>query len=142
MVIYHGTEGTIQIGSTEIGLIQEFTIDINNNIDPVKVMGMRKADQLVEGQQDATGTLNKAWINAELMNYATASGNISGRLPTFNLFLQPSYGASGIPTSGIPYLKAYNCKINTISIKAPKDDIHMEDAEFMAEYVDHFYPES
>jgi len=137
VVVYHGTEGTIQIGSTEIGLVQDFSVDLDNSLDDVLTMGTRAVDQHREGHQIVTGTLTKAWINSDLMNYATASGYpLSGELITFNMFLQPNE-SDGIPTSGIPYIKLFDCKVSTASIKAPHDDIHMEDIEFKARYMDH-----
>ena len=136
--IAKGWRGLFQIGASSVGEVRGVDVTVDNNVDPVFLFGNRGADQLVEGHQTVTGSIERAWIDDTLMAYAVNSGGVTSasQLPNFNMTLYPA----GVGTSGYPYLVVTGAKATTGTIGTPQDDFAMADIDFSAKLATHYNP--
>jgi hypothetical protein len=71
---YHASVATDSLGGTTIGKVHGFTFSVNNNVVASFVAGSRTADNILEGNQEFTGTITMALRDkTEILDLVTAS---------------------------------------------------------------------
>jgi hypothetical protein len=134
MPVSKGWQGKVQIDGDTLGNVADVSVDISNNLNPVRVFNNRGADQISLGIQEVTGSISHLWLDFTLAGYGISSGTTVSNLPDFNMWLYPA----GLGTSGYPYLFVSGVKLDTHGISTPQDDFAMEDVDFIGKYAYHY----
>lgn len=114
----------------EVGFADSVSLEIATNVEPYYGIGSRQPETLVEGNEEITGSLSRAWVNKDYLSLLGAGGNA---LTEFDLVFQA--GAT-TGASGAPWIYVYNCKFETGSVDVPQDGFLTEDYDFRAMSVD------
>ena len=109
----------------EIGTAESVSLDIDTGIEPYYEIGSRTPATLVEGNEEITGSLSRAWVNVD---YLTLLGAGGVALREFNLCFRTGEPAG---VTG-PYVYVYGCKFESGSLDIPQDGFLTEDYDFRA----------
>ena len=113
MTTYRGKDAVVVLSETTLGYVQNYSVDINRNIDVVHQLGSNLAIDIVEGNLDITGSIERGMVDIAL---ATLVGLSSGTtLPEFNLV----FNASTIV--GAPRVTIAGCRMGAGHVDAPQD---------------------
>jgi len=115
-------------GWNEVGFAESVTLEIATGVEPYYGIGSRQPATLVEGNEEITGTLTRAWVNVD---YLTLLGAGGAALTEFDLLFKAGEVA-GFPASEQPWVYVYNCKFETGSLDVPQDGFLTEDYDFRA----------
>jgi len=118
MTVYKGWNAKIKKGGAEIGLCESASVDIATGLDAYYEIGSRVPAGLIEGNQEVTGSISRAWINKDYLLLVSGTGT----LDSFDL----SFEISGTT------INCYSCKFETGSIDIPQDGVLKEDYDFRA----------
>jgi len=126
--IMKGWNVKVYVNDVEVGRASSLTLEVATGLDPFYELGSRKPAELVEGNEEITGTLTRAVIDTSLLAYASTSGQTSEKLPYFNIKFVSQI-------TGNPTVWCYCCKAETWSPDLPQDDFITEDLDFRALYL-------
>jgi len=130
--VFKGIDGKIEINGVEVGYVQRCTAEVNNNAAPYFEYGEKYAHDIYTGNHQVEGTIERFWVNKEMLEYATGSGGV---LPAkFNLAFYPA----GSSDSNKPYAIISGVQINTASIEMSAEDFATEKTDFLAIMMDTF----
>jgi len=118
----------IRVGAAawqEVGQAESVTLEIATGVEPYYGIGSRQPATLVEGNEEITGTLSRAWVNVDYLALMGAGGNA---LTAFDLVFK--VGATTTKTG--PWVYVYSCKFETGSVDVPQDGFLTEDYDFRA----------
>ncbi len=121
-LVYKGWNAKIYLDDLELGCCESASVEIASNIEPYYCVGARDAQALVEGNQEITGSISRAWVNTYYLALVASTGALS----EFTLVFKAS------EASGAPWIYCYNCKFETGSVDIPQDGFLMEDYDFRA----------
>jgi len=123
MPVYKGWNAKIYKDGVQIGYCDSASVEIATNLEAFYEMGSRQPVDIVEGNEEVTGSLSKAWIDKHYLSLVTGSGSLS----SFDLCFK-------VGTSG-PMIYCYNCKFERGSVDIPQDGFLKEDYDFRAKTV-------
>jgi len=106
MPVYRGWNAKIYKDGTLLGYAQSVTFDIENNLEAYYEIGSRTPVDLVEGNQEVTGTIERLWVDTTLLSLVSGS--------TLTEFTIDVY-------VGTMKVKMEGCKTETGSIDVPQD---------------------
>ena len=118
-----GWKGVIKVDGSDVVRVESATIDISRNLDSYYEIGSHQPTELLEGNEEITGTINRAWIDLDMLDLILTAG---GDLTEFTLYL-----SMGTDTNS-PYVYLYNCKLEGSSLDAPQDSVWMNNVDFRA----------
>jgi len=121
MTVYKGWNAKIYKDGVQIGLADSASVEIATNLEAYYEIGSRVPTDLVEGNQEVTGSISKAWIDTHYLALVTNSTT----LYEFNLCFEV----------GNMKLYCYSCKFERGSIDIPQDGFLKEDYDFRAKEV-------
>jgi len=125
MSVYKGWRAKIYLDGSIIGLVESVTCEVTSGVEPYYEVGSRTPAALVEGNQEITGTITKAWVNNNILSLITGTGTLS----VFDLVFKAAN------VTGAPWIYIYNCKLETGAIDIPQDGFLMEDYDFRGESI-------
>ncbi len=109
----------------QVGFAESVTLEIATGVEPYYGIGKRVPETLVEGNEEITGSLSRAWVN---IDYLTLLGSGGVSLTNFHLVFR-----TGEPSGNLgPYCYVYDCKFETGSLDIPQDGFLTEDYDFRA----------
>lgn len=109
----------------EVGQAESVTLEIATGVEPYYGIGSRQPETLVEGNEEITGTMSRAWVNVDYLTLLGAGGNA---LTAFDLVFQAGATVGNVG----PWVYVYDCKFETGSIDVPQDGFLTEDYDFRA----------
>lgn len=127
MAVYKGWNAAILYNGSTIGFCDSASVEIATGVEPYYGIGYRQAQTLIEGNEEITGSISKAWINTDYLSLLSPGG--STLLSEFTLIIKAGVGSGG------PQVACYNCKFETGSIDVPQDGFLTEDYDFRAQSV-------
>jgi len=125
--VWKGWNAEIYVAGEKIGLANSVTIEIATGLEPYYEVGARIPAALVEGNQEITGTLSKAWVDKKFLDRASPEGE----LPSFEMIVY----ADKDKTAGSPYVILQGCKIETLPLDITQDGFLTEDVDYRARKV-------
>ena len=124
MPVIKGHRAIIHYQGVAIGYTESVSVDITRNVDPFYEHGDPRPQALIEGNEEVTGSISRAWVDWTLLNAILKSGNTA--LGVFNITIYSRASELG----GILYL--YGCKVTDTSLDIPQDGFLMQDIDFRA----------
>ena len=125
MTVFKGWNAQIYFGTispySQIGYADSASVEVSTNMEPFYAIGSRQSVQIVEGNEEVTGSFSRAWIDIGYLSLL-APGNVA--LTEFDLVFQ--IGANG------PKVYCYDCKFERGALDIPQDGILKEDYDFQA----------
>ncbi|RLC33831.1 hypothetical protein DRH14_04240 [Candidatus Shapirobacteria bacterium] len=121
MAVYKGWNAKIYKDGVQIGLADSASVEIATNLEAYYEIGSRVPTDLVEGNQEVTGSISKAWIDKNYLSLVTTTGT----LQEFDLCFEV----------GSLKLYCYNCKFERGAVDIPQDGFLKEDYDFRAKKV-------
>ena len=109
----------------QVGQADSVSIEIATGVEPYYGIGTRIPETLVEGNEEITGSMSRAWVNVDYLALLGAGGLA---LTAFDLVFQAGVVA-GVPG---PWIYVYDCKFETGSLDIPQDGFLTEDYDFRA----------
>ena len=109
----------------EVGQADSAAVEIASGVEPYYGIGSRIPETLVEGNEEITGSMSRAWVNIDYLALLGAGGNA---LTAFDLVFKA--GATTANTG--PWIYVYGCKFETGSLDIPQDGFLTEDYDFRA----------
>lgn len=109
-----------------LGYAESAKIDVATGLESFYEVGSKHAVDLVEGNEEVTGSFSKAWINGYYLGFVSQPGLTS--LSEFNLYFSIGSGPSC-------YVYCYNCKLEKGAIDIPQDGFLKEDYDFRAKWI-------
>ena len=107
-----------------IGYSESVSVDITRNVDPFYEHGDPRPVKLVEGNEEITGSISRAWVDWQLLNCILLSGTTG--LPGYLDVYIKLRGAD------LNYLYLSNVKFGDTSLDIPQDGFLMQDVDFRA----------
>ena len=107
-----------------IGYSESVSVDITRNVDPFYEHGDPRPVKLVEGNEEITGSISRAWVDWQLLNCILLSGTTA--LPGYLDIYIKLRGAD------LNYLYLSNVKMGDTSLDIPQDGFLMQDVDFRA----------
>jgi len=107
-----------------VGQADSVSIEIATGVEPYYGIGQRIPETLVEGNEEITGSLSRAWVNVDYLALLGAGGVA---LTEFDLVFQ-----AGTQAGPGPWVYVYNCKFETGTVDIPQDGFLTEDYDFRA----------
>ena len=124
MTIVKGHRAIIHYEGVPIGYTESISVDITRNVDPFYEHGDPRPQALIEGNEEITGSMSRAWVDWTLLNAILKSGNTAlGVVDIWVMVRDNDVGG---------YLYLYNCKITDTSLDIPQDGFLMQDVDFRA----------
>jgi hypothetical protein len=134
--VVKGWYGIFYYAGTRFGYCDSVSFTINANLDPYYEVGSRAPVDLVVGQEEITGSIERAWIdNNVLFLVAGSSGAMTGGggtfpaatgiLPLFNLYFYADL-------AGTAQVYLANAKLENASIELTPDGISLTSSDFRA----------
>jgi len=111
----------------KIGFAEAVSLEISTGVEPYYGIGSRQPETLVEGNEEITGSMSRAWVNIDYLALLGAGGNA---LTTFDLVFKA--GATTSESAPAPWVYVYNCKFETGTVDVPQDGFLTEDYDFRA----------
>lgn len=124
--IYFSAGGTID-PSGLLGYADSASVEIASGLEAYYEVGSRQPVELVEGNEEITGSFSRAWVNTDYLNFMGAGGST---LTEFALEFQVVR-----PGSSTMFVYCYACKFETGSLDIPQDGILKEDYDFRAKSI-------
>lgn len=124
MTVYKGWNAKVLKDGIEIGLCESASVEIATGIEAYYQIGSRTPAELVEGNQEVTGSISRAWINKNYLQLVTGTGSLSDFELRFEIGTGPALA-----------VYCYNCKFESGSIDIPQDGVLMEDYDFRAKSI-------
>jgi len=122
MVVYRGWNALIKKDGTILGYCQRVTVDIAANIEPYYEINSRTPIALVEGNQEITGTIERLWVNSDLLNLVAGTSSLTEF--TLEFYNTTATGGIKVTLSG--------CKPDAGSLEIPQDAELTESFDFRA----------
>lgn len=119
-----GWQGEVLLNGAVFASVESADVSIDNGVDPYYALGSRQADDVREGNEEITGTINRAWIDDTILSLAFGNG---GTIPKFDLYLRNEKGVSGSQ-----YVYLFQCLAETSDVSMPQDDFDMNGMDFRA----------
>ena len=123
MPVYKGWNAKIYKDDVEIGHADSASVEIATNLEAFYEIGGRQPTDLVEGNEEVTGSISKAWVNKAYLQLVTGSGSLT----EFDLCFEIGNGAVK--------LYCYDCKFERGAVDIPQDGFLKEDFDFRAKSV-------
>ena len=123
MPVYKGWNAKIYKDGVQVGYADSASVEIATNLEGFYEIGSRQPTDLVEGNEEVTGSFSKAWIDTNYLSLVTSSGSLT----EFDL-------AFKIGTSG-PTVYCYDCKFERGALDIPQDGFLKEDYDFRAKSI-------
>ena len=121
MTVFKGWNAKIYKDGIQIGLADSASVEIATNLEAYYEIGSRVPTDLVEGNQEVTGSISKAWIDTNYLSLVAASSTLT----SFDLCFEV----------GDLKLYCYDCKFERGSVDIPQDGFLKEDYDFRAKEV-------
>lgn len=112
----------------QVGKADAVSLEVSTGVEPYYGIGSRQPETLVEGNEEITGSLSRAWVNVDYLALLGAGGVA---LTEFDLVFQAGVTA-GFPVGEQPWVYVYNCKFETGTVDIPQDGFLTEDYDFRA----------
>lgn len=111
----------------QVGFCESVSLEIATGVEPYYGIGQRVPETLVEGNEEITGSMSRAWVNVDYLTLLGAGGTT---LTRFDLVFQAgAVTGAGAPA---PWVYVYDCKFETGSVDIPQDGFLTEDYDFRA----------
>lgn len=120
--VFKGWKAKILIDGNEIGYAESVSVEISTGVEPYYEIGSRSPATIVEGNEEITGSISKAWINTDYLTLCTGATGLT----FFDLVFKAG------EASGAPWVYLYDCKFETGSLDIPQDGFLTEDYDFRA----------
>jgi hypothetical protein len=124
MTVFKGWNAKIYKDGVLVGYADSASVEIASNLEAFYHIGSRHAQDLVEGNEEVTGSFSKAWIDKNYLALVTATG----ALTEFTLCF-------GLGTGPDVYVYCYLCKFEKGALDIPQDGFLKEDYDFIAKSV-------
>ena len=124
MTVIKGHRAILHKDGVAIGYTESISVDITRNVDPFYEHGSPRPQALIEGNEEITGSISRAWVDWNLLDAILKTGNTA--LDEFNITIYSRASELG----SILYL--YYCKISDTSLDIPQDGFLMKDIDFRA----------
>ena len=119
-----GHMAIIMYQGVSIGYSESVRVDLTRNVDPFYEHGDPRPVQLVEGNEEVTGSMSRAWVDWQLLNCILVSG--TGSLPSnLDLYIKLRGGE-------LDNLYLSDVTIRDTSLDIPQDGFLMQDIDFRA----------
>ncbi len=120
-----GWYGLFYYAGTKLGYCDSVSVSINANLDPFYEIGTRTPVDLVVGQEEVTGSLERAWIDNTILALVEPNAFVAGILPSFTLvFYADQPGTAQVALSG--------CKLENAGVELTPDGITLQSSDFRA----------
>jgi hypothetical protein len=123
-LIYYSIGGTPY---TSIGYTESLSIDFGRNVDPFYEHGGVQPVDIVEGNEEITGSITRAWIDWKLLDAILRGSGNDYLLPEMVLYVMHR-----IDHTTFQYLYLTGVKIGDASLDVPQEDFLMQDVDFRA----------
>ena len=111
----------------EVGYSESVTVDIATGLEPFYQHGSRRpVDELVEGNEEITGSISRAWVDNDLLNLLTDDGSTGVTEWALYCYIDDTAG---------PWMDIYNLKLESGSFDIPQDGFIMNDIDFRATHL-------
>jgi len=124
MTIVKGHRAIIHFAAAAIGYTESISVDITRSVDPFYEHGDPRPQALIEGNEEITGSISRAWVDWTLLDAIMKTGNTA--LDSVTITIMTRDRAVGV------YLYLYGCKISDTSLDVPQDGFLMQDIDFRA----------
>lgn len=122
--IYYSETGTIS-PSLIIGNADAASVEVSTGTEAYYEIGKRTPVQIVEGNEEITGSFSRAWINKDYLRLLSPDPSGTTALTEFAIGFKVR-GDAG------PFIYCYGCKLETGSLDIPQDGVLKEDYDFRA----------
>jgi len=130
--LYKGWGVKLYKDGTEIGYATSATVDISAGTEAIFQMGDYKAVEVVRGNLEITGTIERACVDKALLDLITGkeTGSAVTQLTEFDFKCSLAVPA---PSSGeMQILTVQGCKPETEALDVPQDGVFTESIDFIA----------
>jgi len=125
MPVIKGFKAELYMDGTKIGKAESVTIDIDMGLEEYYEVGS-PWPILVQGPQVITGTIDKLWIDTDMLEMAVGTTKDLVET-TFNITVWHK-------DTKEPNIHLYFCRVETLSFDIPADGFVTESLDFRAEY--------
>ena len=110
-----------------VGYTESLTIDFGRNIDPFYQHGDVQPIAIVEGNEEITGSITRAWLDWKMLDAVLQGAADNYLLPELVLYVM-----ARVYPSTFSYLYLTGVKIGDASLDIPQDGFLMQDVDFRA----------
>ena len=83
MTVIKGHRAILHKDGVAIGYTESISVDITRNVDPFYEHGSPRPQALIEGNEEITGSISRAWVDWNLLDAILKTGNTA--LDEFNI---------------------------------------------------------
>ena len=109
----------------KVGQADSVSVEIATGVEPYYGIGTRIPETLVEGNEEITGSMSRAWVNVDYLALLGAGGLA---LTAFDLVFKAGETANNTG----PWIYVYDCKFENGTVDIPQDGFLTEDYDFRA----------
>lgn len=110
-----------------VGYTESLSVDFGRNIDPFYQHGDVQPIDIVEGNEEITGSITRAWLDWKLLDAILRGAGNDYLLPEMVLYVMARVGPDSFS-----YLYLTGVKIGDASLDIPQDGFLMQDVDFRA----------